>query len=107
MFERNKVDNTSTPQQMAVPVELTFEAGAPVRGKLIISASKTLADILNGANVYVEFEPYGGERSYIAKSTLASVKLVNVPKPPVDLDGNRVSNVTLYRNGAWLEFPVP
>jgi len=32
---------------------------------------------------------------------------VNVPKTPVDFDANRVSNVTVYRNGAWLEFPVP
>ena len=82
MFERNKIDNTSGQQQMAVPVELTLDSGSPVRGKLIIPASRTLTDILNGVNAFVEFEPYGGERIFISKSAIRAVKAVAVPAAP-------------------------
>jgi hypothetical protein len=80
MFERNKVDNV--PDMTAMPVEAAFADGTVVRGKLLLPAGKTMADVLNGAGVFLEFEPYGGERSYIAKAQLASIKMMGVPKLP-------------------------
>ena len=78
MFERNRVDNV--PEPSAVPVEVMLADGALVKGKLLVSAGKTLADALNGTAAFVEFEPYGGERTFLSKGQLASVQLVGVPK---------------------------
>ena len=78
MFERNKIDNV--PDTISVPVEITLADGTVAKGKLLAPIGKTVADALNGGGGFVEFEPYGGERSYLAKAQLASVKLVGVPK---------------------------
>ena len=80
MFERNKVDNA--PQTSAVPVEITLVDGTIVKGKLLVPVVKTVAETLNGSAVFIEFEPYGGDRSYLAKAQLAAVKPVGVPKAP-------------------------
>jgi hypothetical protein len=91
MFERNKIDNV--PETSAVPVEITFIDGTLVKGKVLIPVGRLLADMLNTSGGFIEFEPYGGERSYVAKALLGSVKLVGVPKTPDlqartrDLDG--------------------
>jgi hypothetical protein len=71
---------------MTVPVEVTLEDGDLVRGKFIVPASKTLFDVLNSPGAFIEFEPYGGERSILAKSAVKAVRLVNVPVPG-KLDG--------------------
>jgi hypothetical protein len=91
MFERNRVDNA--PETNAVPVEIGFADGTAAKGKLLVALGKTVADALNGSAGFIEFEPYGGEKSYIAKAQLASVRLVGVPKAHdlharlVDVDG--------------------
>lgn len=81
MFERNKIDTAGYQQQMTVPVEVTLDDGEFIRGKFIVPASRTLFDVLNNAGAFVEFEPYGGERSIIAKSAFKAVRLVNAPTP--------------------------
>jgi DnaJ domain len=78
MFERTKVDNV--PEPSAVPVEVVLADGRLIKGKLLVSAGKTLSDALNGAAAFIEFEPYGGERAFLSKAQLASVQLVGVPK---------------------------
>lgn len=91
MFERTRIDNV--PEVSAVPVEVTLCDGTVIKGKLLVPAGKTISDVLNGAGGFVEFEPYGGERSFLAKVQLTSVKPIGVPKLPNlqarvrDLDG--------------------
>lgn len=91
MFERAKVDNA--PDLTGMPVEAVFVDGTIARGKLLVPTNRTVSDLLNGPGVFLEFEPYGGERSFIAKSHIASIKLLGVPKLPNltarlrDLDG--------------------
>jgi hypothetical protein len=91
MFDRNKVDNI--PEQTAVPVEIGFADGTAAKGKMLVPVGRSVADALNGTGSFVEFEPYGGDKSYLAKAQLASVRLVGVPKAPnlqarlLDVDG--------------------
>jgi hypothetical protein len=80
MFERSRVDNV--PDLTAMPVEATFADGSVVRGKLLVPTAKNIGDVLNGGGAFLEFEPYGGERSYIAKAQIASIKMLGVPKLP-------------------------
>ena len=68
MFERSKIENV--PDLTAMPVEAVFADGTMVRGKLLVPTTKTMGDVLNGPGAFLEFEPYGGERSYIAKAQI-------------------------------------
>lgn len=79
MFERNRIDTASQHQQMTVPVEVTLEDGDQLRGKFIVPATRSLFDVLNTPGAFIEFEPYGGERSILSKTAVKVVRLVNAP----------------------------
>jgi hypothetical protein len=76
MFERNRVDSISD----GVPVEITLADGEAIKGKLMVPPGKTVADALNGTGAFIEVEPYGGERMFLAKAHLATVRPVGVPR---------------------------
>lgn len=78
MFERNRTDNS--PEPLAVPCEVTLVDGDVIKGKLFVSASRPLAEHLNGPGGFLEIEPYGGERLWLAKGQIATLKPVGVPK---------------------------
>jgi hypothetical protein len=78
MFERNRIDNV--PEPSAVPVEIAFTDGALVKGKLLLPPGKLIGDAINGSGTFIEFEPYGGERGFVAKAQIASLRPVGVPK---------------------------
>jgi len=78
MFDRNRIDNL--PEPSVVPVEVALVDGTITRGKLLVPVGKSVAEALNGAGGFIEFEPYGGERGFLAKAQLASIKPVRVPK---------------------------
>lgn len=80
MFERNKIDNA--PEAITVPVDLSLVNGEQERGKLLVPMGKTAADVLNGPAMFIDFEPYQGDRRFIAKAQLASIRLVSVPRMP-------------------------
>lgn len=90
MFERNKVDNI---EHSGVPVELTTTDGDTVKGRLLIAQGRNVFEVLNGTGAFLEFEPYAGERTFIAKAAISNVKMTNVPRAPDlnqrlrDLDG--------------------
>lgn len=80
MFERNKID--SNIQQGAIPAKVTLDDGEIIKGRFIAAVGRGFGDILNGTGSFFEFEPYGGERSFIAKSSIRAVQLIGVPSGP-------------------------
>ena len=90
MFERNKIDNAD---HAGVPVELAMMDGETVKGRLLFSAGRSIFEVLNGPGAFLEFEPHGGERTFIAKASIGNVRMINVPRAPNlqqrlrDLDG--------------------
>lgn len=78
MFERNRIE---TQEQVSVAVEILLDDGSAATGKLFIAASRTVFDVLNGATLFLDFEPYEGERRLIAKSAIKAVKLLAGAKP--------------------------
>ncbi len=90
MFERNRIDNVDNT---AVPVELSLDNGDVLAGRLIVGTGRNLFDVLNSAASFLEFEPYGGDKALVAKSSLRNVKIVNIGRKPDlsararDLDG--------------------
>lgn len=78
MFERSRIDNV--PEPSAVPVEMTLLDGSVLKGKVLVPMGKVLSDALNSSGPFLEFEPYGGDRRFVAKAQIASLKLVGIPK---------------------------
>lgn len=78
MFERLTAENVNP---LAIPVEIRLTDGAITKGKVIASGgTRSLADLLNGAGQFLEFEPYGGDSAFIAKARIAEIKPLGVPK---------------------------
>ena len=80
MFERNNVD--SQPEQTAIAIEARLDDGRILKGKVAIPMHKTVYDVLNGTGVFLDFEPFEGERQFIAKASLRTVKLLAVGRGP-------------------------
>lgn len=78
MFDRNRTDNRLEP--VAMPVELDLTDGSTQKGKLKLSSQHQLLEALNAPGAFLEFEPYGGATAFIAKSTIAAIRPVNVPR---------------------------
>ncbi len=78
MFERNRVESQ---EQVSVAVEIQLDDGSALAGKLFIAASRSVFDVLNGATLFLDFEPYEGERRLIAKASIKAVKLLAGAKP--------------------------
>lgn len=76
MFERNKVDNSL--QQSSVPVEITMEDGDLLKGRIVMAASRSIYDVLNGESKFIDFETYEGKRSLIAKARLKSLEIIQL-----------------------------
>ncbi len=80
MFERNKVDNQV--EQTGVSIEASLEDGSVIKGKVAIPQHKSVYDVLNGQAAFLEFEPFEGERRFIAKSSVRAVKLLAIGRGP-------------------------
>ncbi len=77
MFERNRIDNSVLAT--AVPVEVTLTDGSVAKGRFTINSGRSVYDVLNGDTQFLDFEDYKGERSLIAKATIAAIRIVPVP----------------------------
>ena|SRR5690349_4508947 len=80
MFDRNRTDYVQEPAGVAVDIVLAD--GTTYRGRLLAPMGKTLAEILNGPAGFIEFEPHGETRTFLAKAQLASVKPLDLPRAP-------------------------
>lgn len=77
MFERNRIDNV---EQNSVGVEIEATGGDVHSGRVMIAIGRTLADVLNSPGCFIEFEPWGGERVFMSKSTVRAIKLTQAPR---------------------------
>lgn len=75
MFERTKVDNSHDLAAAAAMIEL--DDGRRISGRFLIPRSKSLIEVLNGSAGFIEFEPFDGEKSVIAKSTIRSLRMLS------------------------------
>jgi hypothetical protein len=75
MFDRSTRDGP-------LYVAITLTDGREHKGKFIVPPGRPLSEALNGATSFVEFEPFGESRIFIAKSTLGSVAQINIAQAP-------------------------
>ncbi len=78
MFERNKID---TAEQGLIAVEITLADGQILAGKVAIQLGRNLIDVLNGTTAFLEFMPFEGERTFLAKATVAAMRPLDVARP--------------------------
>ena len=79
MFERNRIDTTTAPHGQPVSVELTFQDNEVTTGRLYVPNGRRLFDVLNGQGAFLEFTPLDGEPAYVARASIASVRLLDAP----------------------------
>ena len=77
MFERGKPGTTG-----ALSVEIALSDGRQLLGILVVPLGRSLVEVLNGTSSFIEFKPSGGERMFIARSALHSVKPMDLPPAP-------------------------
>ena len=70
-----------TPERKPVPVEIRLANGGTLKGKLWISAGKSLIDALNGTAAFVEFTAYGEERAHcLSKTQILTLAAIDMPR---------------------------
>jgi DnaJ-domain-containing protein 1 len=78
MFDRRKNDKSDG----AAYAQVTLDDGRELKGRFTLTPGRTLTEMLNNTSVFLEFEPFEGDRLLIAKTALQSVKPVSVPGSP-------------------------
>lgn len=73
-FEPESVETT-------VPVTVTKADGSTLRGRIVLPLNCTLDELLNGNRTFLEFQVYGGEKSYVAKAEIRAIEPSHVPRP--------------------------
>jgi hypothetical protein len=86
MFDRNGRN------EGPVAVEITLQSGQELRGKFLLSPGRALPETLNGPTNFMDFEPFGGHRTFIAKSSIAAVRPMEVDASPSLSVGGNASN---------------
>jgi hypothetical protein len=77
MFEKDQ-DYTRV-NRTPVSVSVTMTSGEVMRGYLNVPKTRSLMEELNRNEPFVEFDPYGGERMFIARTSIAAVRSLEVP----------------------------
>ena len=78
MFERSRVDSGQGEAATAgISVALTLTDGSEIKGRLAVPQGRSLADVLNAAAPFVEFEEFDGPRRYLAKHAIGGVRLIS------------------------------
>jgi len=77
MFDRG---NKEEPRRQSV--KITLSDGQELNGNLVVAPGHTLNEILNTVSSFIEFEPAGASRTFIAKSDVRSVLPLNVAPAP-------------------------
>jgi DnaJ domain len=78
MFERNRIDSI---EQGTTAVVLALTDGRELNGKITMPATRSMVDFLNGQTSFIEFEPYDGDKSFLAKAMIRDVRVLSVPRP--------------------------
>ncbi|MGI9407543.1 MAG: J domain-containing protein [Hyphomicrobiaceae bacterium] len=80
MFERNTVDRGSDSAKRTFAVTIVTHDGHASSGVCHVVTTRTLDEELNHPGAYLDFEPYQGERAFIAKSAIVRISRIDLPK---------------------------
>ena len=73
--------NTYAVDKKPVPVELLLADRRALKGKIWIAPDRPLIEALNAPQAFIEFTPYGDERThFICKSQIVSLATIEIPQ---------------------------
>lgn len=61
-------------------VQITVDGGTVLNGSLVIPKTRSIAELLNGPLPFIEFESNEGERIFIAKPAVRTVRPMDCTK---------------------------
>jgi hypothetical protein len=74
-------DREYTPNKDALVVEIQLSDGGLQKGKLWVPVGKTVVDVLNSEQPFVQFDVLGDDcTTYLAKAHIVSVRAIDIPK---------------------------
>ena len=79
MFEKSRASNI-TAQVTYIPVSITLTTGEPLTGSLATSGVGRLAEVLNSAAPFVEFQAVDGQTRHFNKSAILSITPLEMPR---------------------------
>jgi hypothetical protein len=79
MFDR------SNRSEGPVSVEITFTNGRQLTGAFVLPPGRTLPEALNGPSTFIEFEPIGQQRTFVAKCALQCVTPLKLSPAATDV----------------------
>jgi hypothetical protein len=81
MFERSRIDNRHGEiEKIAHSVELTLKDGEVICGRLYMPVTRSLGDELNAQSGFLEVEAFDGERSFLSKQSVVTVRSLALPR---------------------------
>ena len=84
MFNKDN-DSWQKANRAPVTVSIQLTNGTLLRGKLYVSRQKTLIEELNRGEMFLEFEPFEGPKTFLARTAIGYVKELSTPKvEPLD-----------------------
>jgi DnaJ-domain-containing protein 1 len=66
--------------RVSLSVQVTLATGVTIRGTIFVSRTRTMHEELNKDEPFIEFETGDGQKMYLARNVIASVKEFNVPR---------------------------
>lgn len=73
MFDRK----TDGSEGVGASVVLALNDGTELKGRIAVTAGRSLVDTLNNPAQFVEFEDYAGARTYLSKQAIAAIRQVH------------------------------
>lgn len=73
-------DNYQRQNRASVPVLVTLNSGAVLRGTMFIPRTRSFAEELNRGEQFIEFEPADGSRMFLSRSAIGSVRETEIPR---------------------------
>jgi len=80
MFERNHIIQGNGIEKEAHPVRITLDDGSMLRGRMMVAKTRAVTEELNSEGRFVSFEPYRGDHLLLAKASIRSLSVTNIPK---------------------------
>lgn len=80
MFERNRIDRVGEAERIGHSVEVRLMDGTVLIGRVHVVITRSLADELNNASAFIDFESGDGDRTFLAKMNIRTIKLLQIPR---------------------------
>ncbi|MDA7946526.1 MAG: hypothetical protein MPJ78_03525 [Hyphomicrobiaceae bacterium] len=62
-------------------VRIHMAGGMVMEGSLVVPQTRSVNELLNGTQLFLEFESTNGDKMYLSKPSIQSVQMLDYPRP--------------------------